>query len=53
MMSFADFIAMGGYGYYVWGAYLASAVVLVIEIAAVRTRLAKARRVASGGEVEP
>jgi heme exporter protein D len=52
-MSLADFIAMGGYGYYVWGSYLASAAVLVIEIAAVRVRLAKARQTASSGEVGP
>jgi heme exporter protein D len=53
MMSLADFIAMGGYGYYVWGSYLASAAVLVIEIAAVRARLARARQAASAGEVGP
>ena len=52
-MSFADFIAMGGYGYYVWGSYLASAAVLAIEIAGVRARLAKARQAASSGEARP
>ena len=49
-MSFADFIAMGGYGYYVWGAYLASAAVLVVEVVVVRARLAKALQAANGGE---
>jgi heme exporter protein D len=53
MMSFADFIAMGGYGYYVWGSYLASAAVLVIEVVAVRARLAKARQTASSGDAGP
>lgn len=29
-MTMADFLAMGGYGVYVWSAYVASAVVLVV-----------------------
>jgi heme exporter protein D len=45
-VSFGDFIAMGGYGFYVWGAYLTTAVLVVIEIIAVRARLRDARRVA-------
>ena len=31
--SFEAFISMGGYGLYVWGAYLVTAVGLAIEIA--------------------
>ncbi|MBS1140013.1 MAG: ccmD [Proteobacteria bacterium] len=29
--SFADFIAMGGYGLYVWGSFGATALVMAIE----------------------
>ena len=29
--SFADFIAMGGYGFYVWGSFGVTALVMVIE----------------------
>jgi heme exporter protein D len=47
-VSLADFIAMGGYGFYVWGAYLTTAVLVVIEVAAVRARLRAARHVADG-----
>ena len=34
----SEFFAMGGYGFYVWTAYAALAVVLVLEVIAVRTR---------------
>jgi heme exporter protein D len=27
-----DFIAMGGYGFYVWGSYLVTAVIIVGEV---------------------
>ena len=43
-MSVAKFLAMGSYGFYVWGAYLACAVLIAVEIVAVRARLAAARR---------
>ena len=46
MTSLADFLAMGGYGLYVWGSYLVTAAVVVVEILAVRARLRNARRVA-------
>ena len=46
MTSLSDFLAMGGYGFYVWGAYLVTAAVFVAEVIAVRTRLRNARRVA-------
>ena len=46
MTSLTDFLAMGGYGFYVWGSYLVTAAVLVVEIVAVRARLRNARRVA-------
>jgi heme exporter protein D len=50
MMSPADFLAMGGYGFYVWGSYLAAAVLLGIEIGAVLARR-KAARLAAHGEI--
>ena len=37
--SFADFIAMGGYGFYVWGSFGVTALILAIEpIAVIRHR---------------
>ena len=39
-----DFLAMGGYGFYVWGAYGVTALVVVIEVVSVRTRLRAARK---------
>ena len=36
--SWHNFIAMGGYGLYVWGSYVVTLVVLIIEIAALITR---------------
>ncbi len=36
--SFGDFVAMGGYGFYVWGSYLVTAVLIVAEILALRMR---------------
>ena len=39
-----DFLNMGGYGFYVWGAYGVTALVIVVEVASVRARLRAARR---------
>ena len=50
MMSLGDFLAMGGYGFYVWGSYLAAAVLLGIEIVAVLARR-KTARLAARGEI--
>jgi heme exporter protein D len=36
--SLDDFIAMGGYGFYVWGSYLVTAVVITTEILMLRAR---------------
>ncbi len=36
--SFADFMAMGGYGIYVWGSFGVTAVVLAAEIWSVAAR---------------
>jgi heme exporter protein D len=49
-MSVAEFVAMGGYGLYVWGSYAACALAIAAEIVVVRARLAAARRVAGGRE---
>lgn len=45
--SLDDFIAMGGYGFYVWGAYLVTALLFTGEILLLRARrraVEKARR---------
>ncbi len=46
--SFADFIAMGGYGFYVWGSFGLTALIMAIEPIAVmrnrRTTLARLKR---------
>ena len=48
-MSLGDFLAMGGYGFYVWGSYLVTALVLAVEIVAVRSRY----KTAQGLSTEP
>lgn len=45
-MSMVEFFAMGGYGFYVWGAYGVSALLLALEIVAVRARYRAAYRAA-------
>ena len=40
--SWSDFLAMGGYGLYVWGSYAVTAGLIVVEILLLRNR----RRVA-------
>ena len=52
-MSLAEFFAMGGYGFYVWGSYAACALAVAVEILAVRARLAAARRGAGDMETSP
>ena len=51
--SLENFLAMGGYGFYVWGSYLVCAGVIVAEIWALRQRrrsaLAEAGRMAAAG----
>jgi heme exporter protein D len=45
-----EFFTMGGYGFYVWGAYLVTAIAVIAEILSVRSKrratLAEARLVA-------
>ncbi|MGH8798747.1 MAG: heme exporter protein CcmD [Casimicrobiaceae bacterium] len=48
-MSVGEFLAMGGYGFYVWGSYAACAILIAAEVVAVRARLAAARRAAGDG----
>jgi heme exporter protein D len=50
-MSAGDFLAMGGYGFYVWGSYIVAIVAIAIEVAAVRSRLNAARRMAGNEEL--
>lgn len=42
--SLAEFAAMGGYGFYVWGAYLVTAAVIGMEILVLVARHRAARR---------
>ena len=49
-MSLAEFFAMGGYGFYVWGSYAMTVVLIAIEIVAVRARFRAARMAAQRGE---
>jgi heme exporter protein D len=34
----SEFLAMGGYGFYVWSAYAAAGIVLAVEVFALRSR---------------
>ncbi|CAN1496514.1 CcmD Heme exporter protein D [Burkholderiaceae bacterium] len=36
--NFSDFLNMGGYALYVWGSYLVTVLVLVIEVLRLRSR---------------
>ena len=42
--SLGDFIAMGGYGFYVWGSYAVTAAVIAVEITLLVSRHRAARR---------
>ena len=42
--SFSAFVAMGGYGFYVWGSYLVTAVLIGAEVVFLVGRLRAARR---------
>ncbi len=39
-----EFLAMGGYGLYVWGSYAVTAIVIALEIAALIVRHRAAKR---------
>ena len=53
--SWSDFVAMGGYGLYVWGSYLVTFALIAVELVAVRRRgraaidSARGLRSAAGG----
>jgi heme exporter protein D len=49
-MNIADFFAMGGYGFYVWGSYAVTAALIAVETVAVRWRLRSAREAVRTGE---
>ncbi len=34
----SDFLSMGGYGLYIWGAYLVTALLMAVEVVLVRRR---------------
>ena len=46
----AEFFAMGGYAFYVWGAYAFTAALIAMEIVAVRARFHAARLAAQAHE---
>ena len=50
-MNAGDFLAMGGYGLYVWGSYIVAVVAIAVEVAAVRARLSAARRMQGDEEL--
>lgn len=43
-MNLGDFFAMGGYGFFVWGSYAVTAMLIVVEIVALRLRYKAAKR---------
>jgi heme exporter protein D len=47
-MNLSEFFAMGGNGFYVWGAFGVTALLIAAEIIAVRARLKAARDAARG-----
>jgi heme exporter protein CcmD len=44
------FLAMGGYGFYVWSSYAIAAIAIAIEIVAVRARFRNAMNLGSGSD---
>jgi len=40
--SLSDFLAMGGYGFYVWGSYGVTVLCIVLEILSLKTTRGKA-----------
>ena len=52
--NWSEFVAMGGYGFYVWGSFGVSAVVIVGEMLALRARRKALRQAArdAGAQAE-
>jgi heme exporter protein D len=46
----SEFLAMGGYGFYVWTSYVVATIAVAVEIIAVRTRLRAAVKSALGAD---
>ncbi|MBI1196022.1 MAG: heme exporter protein CcmD [Gammaproteobacteria bacterium] len=40
----AEFLDMGGYGFYIWGSYLVTGVLMVLEVILVRRRRSQLKR---------
>jgi len=47
--SWREFLNMGGYAGYVWGAYGVVALAVILEVVGLRARLARARRASVRG----
>ena len=50
--SWNDFLAMGGYGLYVWGSYSVTLVLMVLEVALLLNRKRTARQQLRPGTAE-
>ncbi len=48
----SEYLAMGGYGGYIWGSYLVGALVIVLELLALRARRRAALRMAAATPVD-
>jgi heme exporter protein D len=49
-MNATEFLAMGGYGFFVWGSYGVTALLIIAEVVAVRLRCKAAQRGAGVAE---
>ena len=47
-----EFLTMGGYGFYVWGAYGMTALVLLVEVMGLRARRRRALQEARAGGLD-
>jgi heme exporter protein D len=50
--SWQEFLAMGGYGFYVWGSYGVTLVLIVVELAALAGRRRTIERRTSGRQMD-
>jgi heme exporter protein D len=51
-MNWSEFFSMGGYGFYVWGSYLVTLIVMGGEVVSVTRRRKLTRNQKSGNSVE-